>query len=90
MDERKAVSVEVLWVEMDAALGALEERSQEARADRSAECAVLDRVNQAQKEIDKWVAELRNDAPRDSDWGSGSDGPEARRQYLTDKTEVRR
>lgn len=42
-----------------------EERTSEAR---SAECAAINRVNEAQRAFDTYVKEIRDAAPRSSDW----------------------
>ncbi len=45
--------------------------SEETSRVRSEECSALNAVNAAQKQFDAIVAEMKKQAPRDSDWKRG-------------------
>jgi hypothetical protein len=59
-----------IWQEYSAAKKAFEEAQRETSQMRSRETDALNRLNQAQKAIRKFMDEQLKNAPRESDWGS--------------------
>jgi len=61
--------LEQALAELAAAQATLEDAQRATAEARNAECACLNRVNAAQKEVDELVAAIKAKASRDSDWG---------------------
>lgn len=63
--------------ELAAAQATLEDAARATAIARSTECTCLNRVNDAQKEVDEMVAAIKAKAHIDSDWGHARYGGRA-------------